>query len=274
VPTAIIIGIGSDIGHELATRFIADGWTVVGTFRSDARLGGLPQGTRLVECDLASEASTVAAGESLTREGAKWDAIIVAAGTEEPVGAFWDCDAQEWERAMHVNALAPLRLVRRLYADRSAGAQSSVAFFSGSGTNSAAPAYSAYCASKILLIKMCELLDAESGDTKFFIIGPGIVRTKIHAETLKAGARGGANFEKVRAFLESGDPGTSHDDIYACLRWCMGLPKHVIGGRNIALAHDAWRNGGVSLVRSLEQEPEMYKLRRKGNARRITRDGA
>jgi NAD(P)-dependent dehydrogenase (short-subunit alcohol dehydrogenase family) len=137
--------------------------------------------------------------------------------------------------------------------------------FSGSGTNSAAPAYSAYCASKILLIKMCELLDAESPDTSFFIVGPGIVRTKIHEQTLREPVRGGSNYGKVVEFLGSADPGTSHDDIYSCIRWCVAAGKAAVGGRNVALVHDAWRNGGTELARSLQNDPNLYKLRRFGN---------
>ena len=32
--------------------------------------------------------------------------------TEEPIGPFWDCDSDEWDRGIQVNTLAPLRLVR------------------------------------------------------------------------------------------------------------------------------------------------------------------
>jgi NAD(P)-dependent dehydrogenase (short-subunit alcohol dehydrogenase family) len=175
---------------------------------------------------------------------------------------------------MQVNALAPLRLVRRLYPMRRRAAPPAVAFFSGSGTNNAAPAYSAYCASKILLIKMCELLDAESDDTSFFIIGPGIVRTKIHEQTLRAPERSGANYRKVVDFLGSGNPGTAHDDIYACLRWCVRAGKAATGGRNVSLVHDAWRDGGAGLARALARDGDLYKLRRFGNDLRLNVDDA
>jgi hypothetical protein len=112
---------------------------------------------------------------------------------------------------------------------------------------------------------MCELLDAESADTSFFIIGPGVVRTKIHEQTLRAGGRGGANYRKVVNFLDSTKPGTSHDEVYACLQWCIGAGKSAIGGRNISLVHDAWRDGGAALISLLEGDPNLYKLRRFGN---------
>lgn len=267
--TMIVIGIGSDIGAEAARRFAADGWSVKGTYRGATAPSNMPAGAGLTRCELNSRESTATALRWLRREADPWDAIVVAAGTEEPIGEFWNCDADEWENGFQVNALAPLRLVRGLYPARRRDGSPSVAFFSGSGTNNAAPSYSAYCASKILLIKMCELLDAESSDTGFFIIGPGIVRTKIHQQTLVAANRSGANYRKVADFLESTEPGTSHEDIYACIRWCMNAGKNVVGGRNISLVHDAWRNGGKALASQLEADRNLYKLRRFGNEAQI-----
>lgn len=269
MPSVIVIGISSDIGRELAIRFATDGWAVSGTFRSRSGLDGLSNGVRLIPCDLTSPHGVSAALDAFRRHGSGWDILVVASGTEEPIGVFWECDPDAWDANIHVNALAPLRLVRGLYPLRNTAGTPNVAFFSGAGTNNAAPSYSAYCASKIFLIKMCELLDAESRDTSFFIIGPGIVRTKIHEQTLRAGKRGGANHQKLVDFLASRNPGTSHDEIYACLRWCVNAGKSVIGGRNLSLVHDAWRDGGASLMRRLENDPELYKLRRFGNELRI-----
>jgi NAD(P)-dependent dehydrogenase (short-subunit alcohol dehydrogenase family) len=253
------------MGRELAARLAKDGWTVKGTHHRTPPGSGFES----TACDLASAASIDAAGRWLVERCRGWQVLVVAAGTEEPVGEFWECDAEAWERGVRVNTLSPLRLVRALYPQRSRGA--SVAFFSGSGTNNPAPAYSAYAASKVMLIKMCELLDAESPDASFFIIGPGIVRTKIHQQTVKAGARAGANQQRVSEFLRSADPGTSHDDVYSCLRWCMDAGKSVVGGRNISLVHDAWRKEGASLGEWLAADPNRYKLRRFGNEHRFER---
>jgi NAD(P)-dependent dehydrogenase (short-subunit alcohol dehydrogenase family) len=265
VKTAVILGVTSDIGRELAGRFIADGWAVVGTYRESAHLAGLPTACRAFACDLESRRSVDDFADACAREPIIWDVLVVAVGTEEPIGPFWECDEDEWERGIGVNALAPLRVLRKIYPFRNASARPCVILFSGAGTNSAAPAYSAYCASKILLIKMCELLDAESPDTSFVIIGPGIVRTKIHEQTLRAADRSGPNYRKVVDFLASPRSGTSHDEIYACLRWCIGAGKAAVGGRNISLVYDVWRDGRDSLAAALCRDPNLYKLRRFGN---------
>lgn len=263
--TVLILGITADIGRELAGRFARDGWRVAGTHRPGALLGPGAAGYTLVPCDLAAPGSVDAAVRRCQELKLAWDLLVVAAGTEEPIGPFLECDADDWDRGIAVNALAPLRFLRGIHDQRNRSGAPAVVFFSGAGTNNAAPAYSAYCASKILLIKMCELLDAESPDTSFFIVGPGIVRTKIHEQTLRAPEKSGANYKKVTDFLQSKNPGTSHEEIYQCLQWCLAAGKGAVGGRNLSLVFDEWRQGGSSLATALKANQDLYKLRRHGN---------
>ena len=265
MPVVVILGLSSDIGRELAVRFDSDNWTVWGTYRNSEGIAKMPPGVISVFCDLTSQDAIKQAVVAFQLENLRWDLLIIAAGTEQPIGPFWDCDDDEWDGGIAINALAPLRFVRGLYPMRNQIGTPSVAFFSGSGTNNAAPAYSAYCVSKIMLIKMCELLDAESSDTSFFIVGPGIVRTKIHQQTLSEPERSGYNYQKVVHFLDSNNPGTGHDDIFDCLKWCYTTGKSVTGGRNISLVHDSWRDGGEDLALELRQDGQIYKLRRFGN---------
>lgn len=134
-------------------------------------------------------------------------------------------------------------------------------FMAGGGTNNPFTNYSAYAASKIFLIKMAELLDDESADLNVFVVGPGFVRTKIHGESLAAGAQPGANRQKTLDFL--GTPGTSHEDIFACIEWCFDQGRPVAGGRNFSVVHDPWRDGGPALKAALTEDPNLYKMRRR-----------
>jgi NAD(P)-dependent dehydrogenase (short-subunit alcohol dehydrogenase family) len=264
--TVLILGVTSDIGRELGIRFERDGWRVVGTSRKNLshEVSGVRNWTT-VPCDLSSVASVDGSIRVFREMKLTWDLVVVAAGTEEPIGPFFECDSDEWERGFSINSLAPLRFLRGVHPLRARDANPNVVFFSGSGTNNASPAYSAYCGSKVLLIKMCELLNAEIADTAYFIIGPGIVRTKIHNQTLASLEKSGANYQKVVEFLGSSNPGTSHEEIYRCLIWCISAGKTVVGGRNFALAHDAWLTGGSSLAAALAADDNLYKLRRHGN---------
>lgn len=225
----IILGGNSDIGKELSVRFQRDGDTVIPVGRTDA----LPND--------------------------QWDLIVCCIGILSPIGKFFETDAKEWNDNVIANCLVPLQILRFLWHNRRPDA--SVCFFSGAGTSNSAKTYSAYSASKMMLFKMTELLDDEE-DAKFFILGPGMVRTKIQNQTLDAGERAD-NYERVRKFMDEGDvlhgPGTSHDRIYDCLRWCVSLPKDVIGGRNIYVPE----NWGDEFAQKLKADQRLMKLRRK-----------
>lgn len=225
----IILGGNSDIGKELAARFEADGNTVISVGRNDA----LPNH--------------------------EWDLLICCIGILEPIGKFFEVDLQKWNHNVIVNSLIPLQLLRYMWPFKKPDA--SVCFFSGAGTSNSARTYSAYSASKMMLYKMTELLDDEEDGCKFFILGPGMVRTKIQRQTLAAGDRAD-NYERVRKFMEEGDErhgaGTSHDRIYECLKWCVSMPKNVIGGRNV-YCPDAF---GPELEEKLLSNPRYHKLRR------------
>ena len=268
-PTVFILGLSSDIGRELGKRYLADGFQVYGTYRRRAALDEFSGRAGLFRCDVTAAASVRSLAEACRAADLRWNIFIGAVGTEEPIGPFFDSDFDVWEQSVKTNSLGLLRVLHALHPLRAPGRESACVLFAGAGTNNAAVNYSAYCVSKILLIKMCELLAAENAELNPVIIGPGMVRTKIHEQTLRAAERSGVNYQKVVTFLASDDPGVSHDDIYACVNWCIGAGREVAGGRNFSLVHDAWRRGGDALKRVLPGDENMYKLRRYGNARLI-----
>jgi len=262
IDSVFIAGISSDIGRELAAHFSVQGATVVGTRR---RSSVDVLATRSIECDIASPESLASVASAYKSMGcAPWDLYISSIGTLDPIGPFFDADSDAWRQSVEVNCVRQLDLLKTMYPLRQKG-MAHVAFFAGAGTNGPAPAYSAYSASKIFLIKMCEILHAENEDLNCFIIGPGIVRTKIHTQTLEAGELAGTNLQRIREFLESNDPGVSHERIYECLRWCVASGRDVVGGRNISLVGDAWQTRGSELAGALRQDPDAFRLRRHAN---------
>lgn len=265
--TVIIVSITSDIGTALAKHYAAAGCTVFGTYRSDSSLSELKNlpNTHLFQCDLSNKAEIYRFAKSIEGSGKQWDTFICCAGTENPIGPFFECSFDEWSSSIHVNAIEQLRILHALYAYRKPDSMSHAVYFAGGGTNNAVNCYSAYTASKIMLIKMCELLDSENPDMNVFIVGPGWVQTKIHRQTVDAGAKAGDNFEKVKNFL-AGKTGTSMDDIFNCIEWLIKKEKNVSGGRNFSAVHDAWKQTGQEqLAKELLNDKNMYKLRRNRN---------
>ena len=170
----------------------------------------------------------------------------------------------EWEESLKVNFISQLHIIHQLLPTRHTQTALGpiVLLFAGGGTNSAPKNYSAYTISKIALIKMCELLDAEIPDTRFAVVGPGWVKTKIHGNTLKAGMRAGANYQSTIDKLASNDC-TPMDEIMDCCDWLVDAPRELVSGRNFSVVFDKW--GNETLSKMLEGNPDMYKLRRYGN---------
>jgi short-subunit dehydrogenase len=259
-----ISGISSDIGKALAKLYLADGCKLAGTYRRKEAVKDLSvyPCVKLFKCDIGRRTDIKRTIIRHKKNYMPWDIYISCVGTMEPIGKFFECDFDKWEQSVIVNSMSQLRFLHEIYPYRHKGKICNVVFFAGGGTNNPFAGYSAYCAAKIMLIKMCELLDDENPDINVFIIGPGWVRTKIHAQTLGNSSAAGHNYERTINFLKSKNPGTDYRDIYDCINWCINRGIRVAGGRNFSVVHDHWRNGGEALARQLRADKDKFKLRR------------
>jgi NAD(P)-dependent dehydrogenase (short-subunit alcohol dehydrogenase family) len=250
----IILSVSSDIGFFLAKKYLQDGYQVIGTYRFWGKLSeieDLPD-CRLFYCDISDKKSVQDFFRDLERMKIKWDIFISCVGDLRPYDNFFGTNFDVWEDSVRVNSTEQLRVVHALCPLRNKKTISSIVFFAGGGVNSAPIGLSAYTASKIMLIKMCELLDAENPDLKAFIVGPGYIKTKIH--------------DSIKADIAKGKKQTNLADVYQVICWLTAQDKQVVGGRNFSIAHDPlFGIGACMLARELSEDPEMYKLRRCGN---------
>lgn len=264
--SAIIISASSDIGTAMSRRWLARGWNVLGTYRTMPKgIGELERaGIKLFKCDLLDKESIIDACKKLNENCSKWDVLVLCPGTQDPIGPFIECKFDEWEASIKVNLTSQLRIVHTLLPYRNIGQNIGpcVIFFAGGGTNDAPLNYSAYILSKIGLIKMAELLDAEIKDTRFVIVGPGWVKTKIHESTLRAGNKAGSNYQRTIERL-AGNELTPMEKVIDCCDWIIESPRNIVSGRNFSVMFDMW--GTPELIKKLTEEPNMYKLRRYGN---------
>ncbi len=266
---AVIVSISSDIGYALAKRWRQRGMEVCGTYYKgpSSLVDDLnSSGIKIVHCDVGNDLSVRNACAQLRLAASQWDHLVLCPGTLEPVGTFEEGDFAEWAKSVEVNFTGQLRFVHELLPLRNKAGEHPpvVLFFAGGGTNNATVNYSAYTVSKIALIKMCELLDAEVPDTNFVILGPGWVKTKIHQETLDAGEKkAGANHQKTISKL-AGDECTPMETVLDCCDWIVKADRRSVSGRNFSVVSDKWQSAGP-LVKKLAEDPHMYKLRRHGN---------
>lgn len=264
---AVIISASSDIGTALCQRWASHNIDIFGTYRqsSDAVTQLRRSGARLVPCDLNKRNSVEAACTSLLKLCPRWDVLALCPGMLDPIGPFAQCDFDKWEKSVTVNFTAQMRIIRRLLPGRRSthGAKPTVLWFAGGGTNDAPANFSAYIVSKIALIKMCELLDTEMPDTRFVILGPGWVKTKIHEATLRAGQQAGKAYARTINKLKDGNGFMPMKQVLDCCDWLISAPREAVGGRNFSAAHDDW--GKSRLLRRLTRNPDLLRLRRHGN---------
>ena len=182
----LISGSGSDIARELEKRLWADGWEIA----------KVP-------------------GRSMAMPNGNWDLLILAQGQLTPIGKFFDCAPSEWVGGVLVNAIYPLESLRAVWDRRNSGAM--VVFLGGPNMSHPTPTYSAYRAGKAIIETLVGTLGAEYPDCKFRVLHPGIVKTKIHQETLLAGHKA-ANYEKVMKIVNGSEPSMSHDSVYQRLK--------------------------------------------------------
>ncbi len=265
---AIIMSATSDIAVSVCEKWHRDGYELYGTYRKKndnyAKLKNL--GVHLFSCDMSDQDSVEKSCRPILEACGDWNVILFATGTPAPVGNFKNIDMPQWIKSVQINFVYQM-FATHIFLEKINIKDEipSIIYFAGGGTNNAVLNYSAYTISKIALIKMCELLDAEIENVKFSIIGPGWVKTKVHNITLEAGeSLAGENYHKtVKKLASATSEFIPMESVIKSLDWVIEQPKAVVGGRNFSTGSDCFDDKAL-LARLLENK-DMYKLRRHGN---------
>lgn len=182
----LIAGSGSDIARELTNNLRRDGWEVIG-----------------------------ASGRSRLVPDESWDLLILAHGTLEPIGKFFDINPTLWWESVDVNSRLPLNFLRAAWEKRNPNAK--IVFISGPNLKHPTQTYTAYRAGKAILAALVDTLNAEYPEEHFLMLHPGVVKTKIHYQTINAGARAW-NFQRVMGIVNGVERTTTHDEVYERLK--------------------------------------------------------
>lgn len=260
-PVAFFSSITSDIGIALAKRYAKEGYVIAGTYRSRKLLPELTDisSQHLFFCDLGDRKTIYDSVSQFSKLELRWETFISCAAWPPPLTPFFESDFEEWGYSLHVNAVEQLRVLHAIYPFRVQNHVPNVIFFAGPGTNNSVKNFSALTVSKLILIKMCELLDAENEKLNIFTIGPGWTKTKTHQLILSDPHVSAEKYNETLDFMKNRQ-GTSMDHIYECIRWLSAKGRGVAGGRNFSIVHDLW--GTKDLADELLGDSNMYKLRR------------
>lgn len=212
----LITGGSQGIGLACAQRCLDKGARVMMCARNAADLNAAqrqlaaayPDRILAQVADVTNAAALQSAIAALEQQWGAMTAVIHAAGVYGPIGKIDTLDADEWWNGIDINLRGTFLVLQqacRVFAQRRAG---SIVVFSGGGATSPFPHYSSYAAGKAGVVRLMETAAEEYRDAGLRInaVAPGFVRTRLHQQTLAAGAEkaGAAFLQKTQQQLEQG----------------------------------------------------------------------
>ena len=255
----ILISGSSDIGTALLKKF-SNHDKIISTFNTSFPKSNKTN-TKFLRLDIKDldQIDSFAKNNTLNN----WENLIILPATQLPIGLANEVDPKKWLSSVNVNFSHQIYLLLKLLPKRSKKKIKRIIFWSGPGSNNSPKYYSAYTTSKIALTKITELFDNELNDCIFSIIGPGWVKTKIHKETLKNKSSSGENYYNTKVRFKN-NIFNSMDSVTNCVHEIMKLSKDSVGGRNISVQFDKWKN--LEFSNFLKSDSNIYKIRRDFNS--------
>jgi NAD(P)-dependent dehydrogenase (short-subunit alcohol dehydrogenase family) len=252
------LGIGLEVSRELARR---GGRVIVAARGSEAIQVAIDSlegaGHAGISIDVSDPRSWQDAVDSIDA-GGELHGLVTAAGILGPIGALDKLVAADLIETIAVNLVGTM-LALQFALPRLRATGGRAVTFSGGGGTSPLPRYDAYAASKAAVVRLTENL-AAGGEIEINAIAPGFVATRMHEETLRAGAEAaGENYyERTQEQLrEGGFPAAEASKLAAYL---LSPDAGGITGRLISAQWDPWRD--ESFRARLRADPELGKLRR------------
>jgi NAD(P)-dependent dehydrogenase (short-subunit alcohol dehydrogenase family) len=196
-----------------------------------------------VSADVTQHDQVEAALDKVESSFGVLNAVIHAAGIYGPIGALTEVDPEAWFNAIRINLFGSFLVARQscLRLQKTGGR---IALFSGGGAATPFPNYTAYACGKVGVVRFTETIAQEMAPFKIQIncIAPGFVITRLHQQTLEAGANlAGEKFlENTKAQIEKGGvPASVGGNAAAFL---ISDRADGITGKFVAAPYDGWQN--------------------------------
>lgn len=191
----------------------------------------------------------------------KLDGVIHAAGIYGPIGPVSDVDPADWHEAIQVNLFGSFVVARAAAQAMKRGSGGRIVLLSGGGAATPFPNYTAYACSKIGVVRLAETMaeEVKSFGIEINCLAPGFVVTRLHQQTLKAGAKAGGDFlDRTKKEIEKG--GVPATVAASCAAFLVSDAAKGITGKFVAAPYDGWAQWPEHL--SEIQKTDIFTLRR------------
>ena len=216
MPTVLITGTSTGIGHVTTEVLAARGWDVFATMRDPTKKdslesalekAGLRGQVMILQLDMGDTASIHAAVAAiLAQTGNAIDAVVHNAGVAV-AGALEDMPQSEIRRVMETNFFGVLELTRALLPAFRAQRSGRIVVVSSQAGFAGQPANSIYCASKWALEGWAESIayELDAFGIHVILIEPGPYKTQIWRSTPRLTPEGSAYLPWLRQVFHGAD---------------------------------------------------------------------
>lgn len=170
------------------------------------------------------------------------DGVIHSAGIYGPIGPVPDVNPSQWLDAMQVNLFGSFVVARQACQIMRKRGGGRIVLLSGGGAATPFPNYTAYACSKAAVVRLTETLamEVQSLGIEVNCLAPGFVATRLHEQTLKAGAKfAGQEFlDKTKAEMAKG--GVPATVGASCAAFLVSDAAKGITGKFVAAPYDGW----------------------------------
>ena len=248
---AVITGAGRGIGRAIALAYAREGAQLALAARSESELeqtvasvSELGAEAIAVPTDITSQGHTERLAQAVVERFGRIDVLVNNAGISGPIGPLQDNDIAEWVDTINVNLTGTFLVCRAVIPVMLEQGGGRIINLSGAGVANAWSNMSAYCSSKVAVVRLTEVLAQELEGKGIFVnaLGPGSVHTSMWEKMTEQAAEAGADFIHGLGQRVLSGGGASIDDCAELAVWLASDESGTLTGRIISAAADDFRS--------------------------------
>ena len=248
---AVITGAGRGIGRAIALAYAREGAQLALAARNESELEQtvvavteLGAEAIAVPTDITSQGHTERLAQAVVERFGRIDVLVNNAGISGPIGPLQDNDIAEWVDTINVNLTGTFLVCRAVIPVMLEQGGGRIINLSGAGVANAWSNMSAYCSSKVAVVRLTEVLAQELEGKGIFVnaLGPGSVHTSMWEKMTEQAAEAGADFIHGLGQRVLSGGGASIDDCAELAVWLASDESGTLTGRIISAAADDFRS--------------------------------